>query len=73
MLSKWHECFWQSRMDEWTACPLQFHQVDCFGASVAVFQLLMPSVLTLYEMRIFMSWTHFTESTSLMISMENPA
>ena len=60
-------------MDEWTACPLQFHQIDCFCASVAVFQLLRPSVLTLYEVRKFMSRTHWTDSTSLMISMENPA
>ena len=35
--------------------------------------LLRPSVLTLYEMRIFMSRTHSTESTSLKISIENPA
>ena len=35
--------------------------------------LLKPSVLTLNEMRIFMSRTHSTESTSLKISIENPA
>ena len=34
--------------------------------------LLRPSVLTLYEMRIFMSRTHSTESTSLKISIETP-
>ena len=59
-------------MDEWTACPLQFHQIDCFCASVAVFQLLRPSVLTLYEVRKFMSRTHLTESTSWRFPWKTP-
>ena len=56
-----------------TTRALLLHQMACFCASVAVFQLLRPSALTLYEMSIFMSRTHLTESTSLKISMENPA
>lgn len=49
------------------------HQMACFCANVVVFQLLRPSVLTLYEMRIFMSRTHLTKLTFLKISMENLA
>ena len=57
----------------WLPVPCCFTQMVCFCANVAVFQLLRPSVLTLYEMRIFMSRTNLTESTSLKISMENHA
>ena len=55
-----------------TTCTLLLHQMACFCTNVAVFQLLTPSVLTLYEMRIFISRTHLTESNSLKISLENP-
>ena len=52
---------------------LLLHQMACFCANIATFQLLRPSALKLYEMRIFMPRTHLTELTSLKISMENPA